>query len=160
MSIGVYTNLVKQIKLRLETNLTGACVHLGYASERLFQDQELFCAIIPSNIDETSYGNARQQNRKDGELTITVSCMKAILKDEQNNLYETDEVGLFPFIEDVLDALNTETDGATLNPQLEDSANSMGFTVTNFIPATDRVWFDVNITIRAKPFLINNRGGN
>jgi len=159
MTIGVYTELIKEIKARLEANLTGAYVALGYTDERLTQDQEKFCLVKIDSITE-EYGNSRQQNRKDGELAITVSCMKAILADEQNNLYETDSTGFVPFIEDVLDALNTETDSSTLNPQLENAATSMGFNVSNFISSRDRVWFDVNITIRTKPFLINNRGGN
>jgi hypothetical protein len=64
---------------------------------------------------------------------------------------------LLPYIEQVLDAINTQTDGTTLNPQLTTGAESMGITVDNFRAGADRVWFDVVLSIRTKPFDINNR---
>jgi len=176
---GAYTEIIREVKNRLLVNLADCTVAVGYIDERLTADQERFCIIQPINIVE-EYGRARQENRKDGNLDIIISCMKAIVMDSKENLYKltslVDDVGnnivdsdgfnivdgsyldcLIPYIEEVLDALNTQTDGTTLNAQLVTGAESMGLTVDNFRASADRVWFDVTITVRSKPFLINNR---
>jgi hypothetical protein len=60
-----------------------------------------------------------------------------------------------PFIEEVLDARNT--DGSTLDPQIQNSANSMGMSVDGFEWNDTRIWFNVKLVIKTKPFTINNR---
>jgi hypothetical protein len=177
--MGVYTEIIREVKNRLLVNLADCTVAVGYVDERLTADQERFCIIQPVNIVE-AYGRARQENKKDANLDVIISCMKSIVMDSKENLYKlvslvdgegnniADSEGfdivdgsyldtLLPYIEQVLDAINTQTDGTTLNPQLTTGAESMGITVDNFRAGADRVWFDVVLSIRTKPFDINNR---
>lgn len=177
--MGVYSEIVREVKNRLLVNLSDCTVAVGYVDERLTADQERFCIIQPVSFTE-EYGRARQENRKDATLELVISCMKAITMDSKDNLYQltslvddegnniADSVGfnivdgsyldtIMPFIEEVLDALNTQTDGVTLNPQLVMGAESIGLSVGAFRGSADRVWFDINVTVRTVPFVINNR---
>ena len=158
MTKGVYTNIAYELKARLEANISGAYVQMGFTADRLTQDQDNYFLIYPTNIQE-EYGRAVQRNRKDGTISFTISCMQSLITDSQNLLYETDTTGFLPKVEKVLDALNTTTAG-DLNPQIENAAMSMAFNVTNFEPQKDKVWFDINVDVTTKEFTINNRGGS
>ena len=156
MTKGVYTNILYQIKSRLEANITEYNVYLGNKDMVLTQDQQKVIIINFDSIEEV-YGRARQQNMKDATMNVVITCMKALVPDAENKLYESDTAGLVPFIEEVLDALNTETDTTTLNPQIEDSAESMDISIGGLETTNDRAWFDINVTVSTKPFTINNR---
>ena len=174
MSSGVYVSVINEVANRLN-KVTGAYVQLGYKADRLAQDQERYFLIDLTSISE-EYGQAMQNRRKDGMVSLVVRCMKATRSDEQNKLYDatwlvdgdgnyvidaegnkivSGATGLVPFIEEVLDALNT--DGTTLNPQMVNSANSIGVSVDGFEWEDTRVWFNVNLEIKTRPFVINNR---
>jgi hypothetical protein len=148
MADGVFTAVVTELVTRL-TAVSGAVVYSGYISESLMADQEKVLIITIPSIEE-SYGRARQENCKDATLSVVISGMKAITIDSKDNLKT-----VLPFLEEVLDKLNTS--GSTLNPQLVAGAESMGISVGEFRAMPDRVWFDVTVTIRTTPFLINNR---
>jgi|AntAceMinimDraft_2_1070361.scaffolds.fasta_scaffold12811_4 hypothetical protein len=154
MTKGVYTDIIYQIKTRLEANITEYKVYLGNKNMVLTQDQQKVIIINIEGIEE-QYGRALQKRNKDAVMSVTISCMKALVPDSDNKLYESDTTGLLPFIEEVLDALNT--DGATENPQLVNSAESMGISIGGLETTNDRAWFDINVTVSTKPFTINNR---
>jgi len=146
---GVFTELITEIKTRLET-ISGAVVCTGYPDERLTQDDAHNLFVYVANIEE-AYGRARQENCKDATLTILVTGFVAYTPDDKTVITST----LLPRIELILDKLNTGS--GVLNPQLVNASESMGISVGNFQVSSDRVWYDVNITVRTVPFLINNR---
>ena len=178
MTIGAYVTIANDIAQRLIDNVADVYVQVGSKDDRIFQDQEKYCAIMLTGIDE-NYGQARQYNRKDGAMSFTISCMKATLADSQSSAVDSGDIvddtgayltddsgvtimgfggnGFMPFIEEVLDAINTKADGTTLDPQIEDAATSMKISVGNIQYGRDRIWFDVSIDITSKPFTINNR---
>lgn len=148
---GVYTELITEIKARIEANVSGSVVCTGYPDERLTQDEAHKLFVYVTSIEE-AYGRARQENCKDATLNATVTGFVGYSPDSTDVITAT----LLPKIEEVVDALNTTKTGV-LNPQLVNASESMGISIGNFQVSSDRVWFDVNITVRTVPFTINNR---
>ena len=156
MTIGVYTEIIKDIKSRLES-ISGSYVQLGYKNDSVQSDQEKYFIIDIVGIEE-AYGQSLQQRHKTGTLTLNIRCIKAMIPDDQNKLYiDTASVytGLVPYIETVLDAINTSS--SVLNPQIQDSTNSIAITVGAFEYSNVSAWFDVGVIVQTKPFIINNR---
>ena len=163
MSIGVYTEIIKELKDRLENSdkLSTAYLQLGIKPDTLQPDDLPYLALTPDAtfIEEEYSSSTNQKNSKQGTLNMVLWCGYPVSRDEDNNLYEGTDGGLFSFVEDVLDALNTNTSDEA-NPQIQDSARSMELTVGNYVKADNIASFEVNIAITTKPFIINNRGGN
>ncbi len=157
MTSGVYANIFKELKARLEANLTGETVEIGVRDLTLTPDMEKRIIIYPTNITE-EYGKVQQNRGKTGTISVTLTCSKAILTDSPNNVYNASDESncLIVWVEQVLDAINSTTAGA-VNPQLEDTAHAMGITVTNFQYGSQVIWFDIVLEIETKTFEINKR---
>jgi hypothetical protein len=156
MTIGIYTEIIKDIKTRLEA-ISGGYVQLGYKADSVTPDQEKYFIIDMTGIEE-AYGQSLQMSRKTGTVTLNIRCVKSMIPDAQNKLYiDTAGVytGLVPYVEQVLDAINTSS--SVLNPQIQDSTNSIAITVGGFEYNDLQAWFDIGVTVQTKPFLINNR---
>jgi len=69
MTKGVYTNILYQIKSRLEANIAEYNVYLGNKDMVLTQDQQKVIIINFDSIEE-QYGRARQQNMKDATMNV------------------------------------------------------------------------------------------
>lgn len=157
MANGIYADIFKELKARLEANLTGETVEIGVRDITTTQDMEKRIFIYPTNITEV-YGKVQQDRGKTGTISVTLACSKAIITDSPNNVYNASDESncLIVWVEQVLDALNTTT-GGVVNPQLENTANAMGITVTNFQYGSSVIWFDIVLEIDTKTFTINKR---
>ena len=164
MSIGAYTNLIKLLKDRLDAKqvtLGIKTIQIVAKPERLQQDMMPYLLLIPdSQFITEEYGASMQNKRKNATMNLLIYCDYPINdRDTANALYDENAgvyTGFLPFVEKLVDALNTTT-GGVLNPQLEDATASMGITVQNVEKTDNSMSFEIALSVTGMAFVINNR---
>ena len=164
MSIGAYTNLIKLLKDRLDAKqvtLGIKTIQIVAKPERLQQDMMPYLLLTPdSQFITEEYGSSMQNQRKNATINLLILCEYPINdRDTANALYDEAGgvyTGFLPFVEKLVDALNTTT-GGDLNPQLEDATASMGITVQNVEKTDNSMSFEIALSVTGMAFVINNR---
>lgn len=179
--MGVYVNLIQEISTRIETAVSAGLnikqVQLFQKIETLQQNDMPYIAIIPQSIVE-NYGDRQIRGNKYSDLTITLDCLYPafnrdgvnaifednILGDNSNNIIGdaeskiigADQAGFLVWLEQLLDALNTDSTGE-LNPQLDNSTTSMGIEVGEIVKNGSTISCTITLTLPSVAFSINNR---
>ena len=180
MSVGVYTNIMREVALRINAGYTALGLkHLQIMSkpEALQQDAMPYIQILPGSIEE-SYTGSGQRGTKEATLSMTLYCLyPAANRDGDNSFYEhtyitddatnhiTDDAGFLlatnydgfsMWLEKLLDYINTDLTGV-MNPQFTDSTQSMAISVNNITKNESTLSAEITITVETGHFGINNR---
>ena len=159
--IGIYTNLVNKILGRLNnaSTLSAFIIQTGTKKTRLQAGDKYIQIEYGEPFITEDYMRVRQ-NQKEGRANLILWVQYPKSRDAANGMFEASTTaGVIPTMEDILDALNTDTTDA-LNPQIENAAKSMAFEVRNIIEHDSKTEFEIAIEITTTDFVINDRGNN
>ncbi len=158
--IGVYTNLIKEIKARLDayTLLDAFIINVGTKNVRKQSGDKYMQIEYGSPFIEEDYMRVRK-DQKEGRVNLLIWVTFPKIRDAANGMFATDTTGVIPTMEDILDALNTDT-SSELNPQITNAAKSMEFSIGSVLEHDSTTEFEIEIKITTTDFVINDRGNN